>query len=73
MTATSTKTNLTPADRFGLSEVSVVLTAEEWMTIIARLAQKPLSKAGEEIYKRASVRMQQQMLRASNDYRRGRR
>jgi predicted AAA+ superfamily ATPase len=69
---TTTRQVTPPAisDRFGLNDVSLTLTAEEWMTVIAWVDQRPLSKKEEEIYKRALLKLQQQMLRAANDFRR---
>lgn len=51
---------------FPKADVPVTLTGEEWTTVLAKLAGRPLSKIGAGIWKSAATKMQAQILAASN-------
>lgn len=51
--------------RFGLQEIVVTLTGEEWVAILGKLQGKLLSKPGQETYDRASANLSRQLVAAS--------
>jgi hypothetical protein len=53
-------------DRFSKTDVTVTLTGEEWFALLARIAKRPLSPEGAAIYHDATIKLQQQILAASD-------
>lgn len=47
-------------------DVPVTMTGEEWTALLGRLVRRPLSPKGEITYKRATEKLQAQLLAASN-------
>lgn len=47
-------------------DVPVTLTGEEWTALLGRMVDKRLSKKGETIYRNACMKLQSQLLAASN-------
>ena len=50
---------------FPKREVSVTLTGEQWVTLLARILRKDLSPKGERVYHAATTRLQKQLGDAS--------
>ena len=50
---------------FSKQQVSVTMSGEEWVALIARVLNKPLSKRGEKVYQEAQLRLTHQLREAS--------
>jgi hypothetical protein len=50
---------------FSKREVSITLTGEQWVTLLARILQQPLSPKGAKVYNTAAFQLQRQLGAAS--------
>ena len=65
----------TTGDRWGVTEVTVTLTGEEWTAVLARIAHSTphegaLSDLGAAVYNRASGKISKQLLASSDAFKR---
>jgi hypothetical protein len=52
---------------FPKREVSITLTGEEWVTVLARILGKEMSLKGAKVYRKAADKLNKQLLEASRD------
>ena len=53
---------------FSETQITVTLKGKEWVTLLARMLRRELSKEGEATYHAASTKLQKQLLGAQTDH-----
>lgn len=53
---------------FSEADITVTLTGSEWVTLLARMLRRELSKKGEATYHEATTKLQKQLLTAQTTH-----